>query len=176
MFKPSLFEWRDRLSDSVQSELIRRHKAVSATIIGLLVGTVLLCIIAYLGKGYFRQDPNPTLYTALRITILILGLGAVTLRRTRFSTMRLQDIAGLKGASGLLDTLEKTTLEVALIGAAIAVLGFAATVMTGNDFYSYWAGVVAVAVLAYSYPTKSSWQRTLRQFLINPADNSKNNS
>jgi hypothetical protein len=78
--------------------------------------------------------------------------------------MRLQDIAALNGASGLLQTLEKTTLQVALLGSVIAVIGFVATVLTGNDFYTYGAGLVSFAVLLYVYPTRKSWVRTLRQF------------
>lgn len=153
------------MSETFQTELVARHKAISATVIGLLIGTLLLSAIAYFGKGYFRQVSNPSLDIAVRITILIFGLGAVALRRTRFAAMRLQDIAGLSGASGLIQTLEKTTLQVALLGSAIAVIGFVATVMTGNDFYAYGAGLVAVAVLLYSYPTRTSWERTVRKFL-----------
>ena len=78
--------------------------------------------------------------------------------------MRLQDIAALDGPSGLLRVLERTTLQVAFLGEAIAAIGFIATLMTGNDFYTYGAGLVSVAVLLYSYPTRTSWQRTLRLF------------
>jgi hypothetical protein len=152
------------LSDGIQAELIRRQKAASKTIIGLSVATVLLSVVAYLGKRFFRQELNPLLDVGLRITILIFGLGAVALRRTKFAAMRLQDIAALNGPSGLLRTLEKTTLQVALLGSAIAVIGFVASLMTGNDFYTYGAGLVALAVLLYSYPTRTAWQRTLRQF------------
>ena len=80
--------------------------------------------------------------------------------------MRLQDIGGLEGASGLLRTLEKTTLLVALIGSAISVMGFIATLLSGNDFYTYGAGLVGVAVLLYCYPTRSSWNRTVQQFAV----------
>jgi hypothetical protein len=64
----------------------------------------------------------------------------------------------------LLKTLEKTTLQVALIGAALSVLGFVATLMTGNDFYTYGAGLIAVVILLYCYPTRTSWQRTVLRF------------
>jgi hypothetical protein len=147
-----------------KAELGRRHKAVATTVAGLLVAVILLSVIAYLGKAYFRQQQNPSLDVGLRIIILILGLGAVVLRRTRFSTMRLQDIGGLKGTTGLLITLEKTTLQLALLGAGIAALGFIGTLMTGNDVYTYWAGLIAIVVLVYCYPSKKAWQRTVEQF------------
>jgi len=95
---------------------------------------------------------------------MIFGLGSIVLRRTRFSTMRLQDIGALGGASALLRTLEKTTLQVAMIGAALTLLGFVATLMTGNDFYTYGAALIAIVILLYCFPTKASWQRTILRF------------
>jgi len=153
-----------QLTADAESELIRRHKAVSTTVLGLLIATILLSVVAFLGKSFFRQQSNPPLDIALRITILIFGLGAIALRRTRFTSMRLQDIGGISGASGLLRVLEKTTLQVALLGAAVAAMGFVATLITGNYFYSYGAGLVAIAILLYCYPLRNSWRRTVQQF------------
>jgi hypothetical protein len=153
------------LDSEVNGELIRRHKAAATTVAGILVAVVLLSVVSFLGRDYFKQQQNPTLDIALRIAILMLGLGAVVLRRTRFSTMRLQDIGALQGSTGLLATLEKTTIQLALMGAAIAVLGFVDTLVTEND---YWAGLIAVVVLLYCYPTRKSWFRTVQLF-ANPA-------
>ncbi len=154
----------NQLTESIESELLRRHKATATTVVGLMAVTILLSFVAYISKGFLRQQHNPSLDIALRITILIFGLGSVALRRTRFATMRLQDIGALAGASGLLRTLEKTTIQVALIGAAISTMGFIATLLTGNAFYTYGATLVAVFVLLYCFPTRSSWRRTLQQF------------
>jgi len=129
-----------------------------------MVASILLAIAAYVSKGFLRQQNNSFLDGALRITILIFGLGSIALRRTRFTTMRLQDIGALSGASGLLRTLEKTTIQVALIGAAIAAVGFIATLLSGNDFYTYGASLVAIFVMLYCFPTLSSWRKTLLQF------------
>lgn len=135
-----------------------------------MVAAVLLAIAAYISKSFLRQQNNSYLDMALRITILIFGLGSIALRRTRFATMRLQDIGGLGGAPALLRTLEKTTIQVALIGAAISAMGFIVTLLTGNDFYTYGATLVAVFVMLYSFPTRSSWRRTLEQFAQIPAN------
>lgn len=129
-----------------------------------MVATILLAIAAYISKSFLRQQTNPSLDIVLRITILIFGLGSIALRRTRFATMRLQDIGGLGGAPALLRTLEKTTLQVALIGAAISTMGFTATLLTGNDFYTYGGTLVGIFVMLYCFPTRSSWRRTLEQF------------
>jgi hypothetical protein len=154
----------NQLAPEAQVELARRHKAAATTIAGLLVAVVLLSVVAFFGKRFFTQQQNPSLDVALRIVILVLGLGAIALRRTRFSTMRLQDIGGLKGATGLLITLEKTTLQLALLGAGIAAMGFIGTLVTGNDTYTYWAGLIAIVVLLYCYPSRKAWTRTVQQF------------
>ena len=130
----------------------------------LLALTIAFSLAAFLVRSRIQQRENPTLDMTLRITILIFGLGSVVLRRTRFSAMRLQDITALDGVSGLLKTLQSTTIQVALLGAAIAVFGFIATLLTGNDFYAYGAGLVGVVVLLYCYPTRTSWQQAVTKF------------
>ena len=158
----------NQLAPNVEVELVRRHKAAATTVAGLLVAVVLLSIVAFFGKRFFTQQQNPSLDVALRIAILILGLGAIVLRRTRFSTLRLQDIGALKGASGLLLTLEKTTLQLALLGAGIAAMGFVGTLVTGNDTYTYWAGLIAIVVLLYCFPSRRA--RTAVQCESTPCD------
>jgi hypothetical protein len=162
---------------SVQAELTRRHKSTATTILSLLAAVVLLSILAFVSQKSLTQRSNPSLDMAVRISILILGLGAITLRRTQFAKMRLQDIAALRGASGLLITLQRTTLRVALIGILIAVIGFVSTLMTGTIIYTLQAGVVALAVLFYSYPVRTSWEQAVRRFSPeNGLDGSKNPS
>src|SRR6185503_11034125 len=162
----------DPTSPEAQAELVRRHKAAATTVLGLLVATVLLSAVAFLSRPYLNQQPyNPPLDAAIRILVLVFGLGAVFWRRSKFATMRLQDIVGLAGISGLLKTLERTTLQLALLAAAIAVTGFVTTLVTGNDLYTYWTGAVAIVVFVYCYPTKSSWFRALRRFTTANPDN-----
>src|SRR5688500_10983035 len=126
---------------------MRRHKTTATAVLSLLVAVALLCVLAFVTQKFLTQRTNPFLHTVVLITILIFGLGAVAFRRTKFASMRLQDIAALQGASGLLITLQRTTLHVALIGSAIAAIGFVATLVIGDPSYTYRAGVVAAAVL-----------------------------
>jgi hypothetical protein len=149
---------------SVQVDLGRRHKTTARTVLALLIAVVFLSVAAFIGKKVLSQTNNPPLDIAVRISILVFGLGAVALRRTKFATMRLQDIGALNGPTGLLITLERTTLQVAFLGAVIAAIGFLATLLTGNDFYTYGAGLVALAVLLYCYPVRSSWDKAVERF------------
>jgi hypothetical protein len=129
------------------------------------VATILLAIVAFVSRPYLAlKPPNPYLDWATRLLVLFVGLGAIAWRRNRFSAMRLQDIAGVAGVTGLIKTLESTTLQLALFAAAIAIIGFIVTLIQGNELYTYWSCAIAVVVLIYCYPTKSSWLKTVRYF------------
>jgi hypothetical protein len=106
----------------------------------------------------------------LWIAILVCGLGVFVLRRTRFAPMRLQDLTAVKGVSGLLKTLQGTTIEIAAIGGAIALMGFIVTMIAMPFDWTHMlrAAGVSVIVLVYCYPFKSAWERTVRQMA--PAD------
>ncbi len=163
---------------TVQSELVQRHKATARTVGALLIAVVLLCVLAFVSRKFLTEQSNPSLHMAVLITILVLGLGAIAFRRTRFATMRLQDIAALRGPSGLLITLQRTTLQIALIGTTAAVIGFATTLLTGDDSYTYRAGLVAVAILLYCYPVRRSWEKAVERFspIQNGPDSPENRS
>jgi hypothetical protein len=149
-------------SESVQSELARRHRT-AAMVTGAFLGlTVALIGIAFFAAESLHRPGDRSLAMALWITIMIFALGSFVLRRTRFNSMRLQDIAALRGMSGLLASLQGTTIQVACIGGAIALMGFVVTIMTGNKFDMLRAGGVAAIVLLYTYPQRGAWQRLVR--------------
>jgi peptidoglycan/LPS O-acetylase OafA/YrhL len=155
----------DPKSPEAQAELARRHKAASTTVLGLLVAVILLSAVAFVSRPYLVEKvPNTALDFATRLIVLFFGLGAIVWRRNRYSPMRLQDIAGVAGVAGLIKTLEKTTLQLALVAVAIALIGFVVTLVQGNDLYTYWSCAIAVVVLIYCYPTKSSWLKIVYYF------------
>ena len=144
-----------------QSELRRRHRKTVMVVAAFFVMTLLLTAVAFLAINAIARVGDPTLAKGLWIAILIFGLGAFVLRRTRFNALRLQDFAALRGTSGLLQTLEGTTIQVACLAGAIALMGFVVTIRTGNEFDMLRAGGVALIVLIYCFPTRSSWERVL---------------
>ncbi|HKP47062.1 MAG TPA: hypothetical protein VJT50_10705 [Pyrinomonadaceae bacterium] len=157
-----------------RGELVRRHAATVRLVVSLLIAVALLCAVAYLAKRFLTPQTNPSLDMAVRIMILVLGLSSIALRRTKFSAMRLQDIAALRGITGLLATLQRTTIQVALIACVIALVGFSGTLFTANDFYTYVGAVVAAAVLLYAYPIRRSWENAVKRFA--PDSDSANSS
>lgn len=149
-------------SESIQAELARRHR-MAAMVVGALLGlTVALMAIAFVSSESLHRPGDPSLAMALWISILIFGLGSFVLRRTRFQAARLQDIAALRGMQGLLRALQGTTIQIAFIGGAIALMGFMVMIMTGNKYDMLRAGGVAIIVLLYAYPQRAAWQRLLK--------------
>lgn len=151
------------MAEMNENELTRRHGAARAVVQGLVTLTLLLLALAYAGVSFPLPQAllDPNLYRALWIIILFLGLGAIFLRRTRFNALRLQAVADLRGTRGLLATLQKTTVLVAVIGGAISLLGFVLAVRSGFASDMLKAGVVALAVLFYAYPRREAWRRVV---------------
>src|ERR1051326_2335350 len=128
----------------------------------MLCLTIVLVAVAYFKAESLVRGGDPQVAMALWITILIFGLGSLVLRRARFQSMRLKEIAALRGLSGLLASLQGTTIQVALIGGAIALMGFVVTIMPGHYGDMLRAGGVAAIVLLSAYPQRSAWQRLLK--------------
>ena len=161
-------------AQAVQTELERRHRKASVLVLIFLALDIALVVIAYLAAArLYRPWGAPSTIMGLWIVILVFGLGAFVLRRTRFAAMRLQDIAALKGISGLLKTLQDTTIQIAFIGGAIALMGFVIMMMRPRDDPRDWtdmlrAGGISAIVLIYSYPFRGAWQRTVQ--MLAPKD------
>ncbi len=151
------------MGETVSNELDARHRIAVLTVSAMLALTVLLTALAF--AGVLPTLPSglrsPVNYGIIWVVILFLGLGAVALRRAKFTAIRLQDIAALKGVSALLATLQKTTMRVALLGGAISILGYMLTAMYNDVSNMRNAAIIAVAVLFYCYPRRSAWQRVV---------------
>jgi len=132
-------------------------------VVGFLALDLVLLLLAYFAAEKLFRPNDPSLIMGLWIAILVFGLGAFVLRRTRFATMRLKDIAALKGMSGLLKSLHDTTIQIAFIGGAIALMGFIVTILTGDWTSMLRAAGVSAIVLVYGYPFRSAWERVARQ-------------
>jgi uncharacterized YccA/Bax inhibitor family protein len=154
------------ISKSVQDELTRRYRTTSIVVIGFLVLDVALMAIAFFAANALYRPGDPSIVMGLWIAILVFGLGAFVIRRTRFAAMRLKDVAALRGVSGLLKTLQDTTIQVASIGGAIALMGFVLTMLTGDWTNMLRSGGVAAIVLIYCFPFRSAWERVVIQLTV----------
>ncbi|HXT62627.1 MAG TPA: hypothetical protein VN696_06290 [Pyrinomonadaceae bacterium] len=148
---------------TAQDELDRRHRAATTVVLIFFILDALLVAIAYFAATKIFRPADPKIAMGLWLVILVCGLGVFVLRRTRFSAMRLQDLAAVKGISALLATLQGTTIQIAAIAGAIGLLGFIITIITADWSNMLRAAGVSVIVLIYCYPFKSAWERTVRQ-------------
>ena len=147
-------------SEATSEELERCYRTAMLTVAGFIVLTVLLVAIAFLATNAITRPGDAWAVGALRIAGAIFGVGAIVHRRIKFAPMRLQDIAGVRGTSGLLHTLKMGTIELASIGGAIALMGFMGTVLSGSPLEMLYLGVVALAILLlYSFPKKGAWKK-----------------
>lgn len=144
-------------ADNTQDELARRHAAAVRVVFAVFLFTILLAVLALVVASRSSLTFNPTLANTLRFVVVFLAAGAFYFRRTKFSAMRLRDIGALRGASGLLATLQRTTVLVALIAAVIAALGFYISLLTGDGKDMLYFGVIAAVVLVYCYPRRAAW-------------------
>jgi hypothetical protein len=149
----------------LQAELVRRHRTATLVVAGFLVLDIVLLAIAFLAiDRIFRpgdQARDAVIIMGLWIAVLVFGLGAFVIRRTKFSAMRLKDTAAVKGVSGLLQTLQRTTMQIGCIGGAVALMGFVITILTGDWTNMLRAGGVSAIVLIYGFPFRSAWERVV---------------
>src|SRR5260370_24868014 len=150
-------------SQNVQDELSRRYRKTSMVVVAFLVLDVGLVVLAFFASNSIYRAGDPSIVMALWIAILVFGLGAFVIRRTKFAAMRLKDITAVKGVSALLKTLQDTTIQVAAIGGAIALMGFVIMILTADSSHLLRAGGVAAIVLIYCYPFRGAWQRVVTQ-------------
>ena len=105
-----------------QEELTQRHRSTTLVVLFFFALNVVLVAIAYFAAERIFRPADPKIAMGLWIAILVLGLGVFVIRRTRFSTMRLKDLAAVKGVSAMLKTLQGTTIQVAGIAGAIVLV------------------------------------------------------
>ena len=127
-------------------------------IASMLITVILLSIVAYVAREYFTLRESNAIDLLFRVVVLVLGVGSIYWRRKSLAKPRLEAVAATAGVLGLIAHLEKSTIQVAIIGTAIACLGFLTTLVTGNELYTYWAGIIAVIVLMFHYPRKALWR------------------
>ena len=153
---------------NIQQELDQRYRSATLVVLSFFVLDLVLLAIAYFAVDRIFRPSDQKIAVGLWIAILICGLGVFVLRRNRFSSMRLKDIAAVKGTSALVESLQGTTIQVASIGGAIALMGFIITIISGDWTNMLRAAGVSVIVLIYCFPFKSAWQRTVNQFAPPP--------
>src|SRR5438874_12186902 len=101
---------------NVLEELRRRHRSAATVVVAFFTLDLVLLAIAYFAGASLYRTGDPSIIMGLWIAILVFGLGAFVLRRTKFAALRLYDIAAVKGTSVMLMMLHENIIYVAYIG------------------------------------------------------------
>lgn len=148
--------------ENVEEEIARRHRAATTVVYAALAVTLALVVVALAGLFAGAVSYDQQVNIAIWIASIIFAFGAIALRRAMLAAPRLQAIAGLRGPTGLLVHLQKTTTLVAAIGVAIAVMGFVLALIRGGvDSMPVIVWVVAGVVLFSAYPRRDEWRRVV---------------
>src|SRR5437588_10807474 len=91
---------------NVLDELRRRHRSAATVVVAFLILDVVLLAIAYFAGASLYRTGDPSIIMGIWLAILVFGLGAFVLRRTKFAALRLRGITGGRGTSALLKTLQ----------------------------------------------------------------------
>lgn len=120
--------------------------------------TIVLTAIAWFAAGQANANAPQTLANVLWIVLLVIAIGAFLLRRVMFNPEVLRDAATIKGASGILKSLQFKTILFSALAETIAVIGFVISLMNGDRYDMLRAAAVALIVFFISFPRKKGWE------------------
>jgi hypothetical protein len=149
------------VSETTNIELERRYRATAMIVSGQILLTIGLAAAAWLLAGQVGTIVPAAWQNGLWIAGLSVAIGAFLLRRVLFAPAALRDAATLRGASGLLASLQAKTIILAALAEAVAVIGFVITLSTGDIFDMLRASAVALIVFMISFPRKNAWRRVV---------------
>lgn len=122
------------------------------TVIALIVGA---WFVAQNSENSITSQSIMTLWTA----VLFIAVGAFALRRLIFNWERLKNTTLLKGIKGLIQSLQINTIILGVLAELVAILGFLITVLSGNKWEMFRAGIVSLVVFLTIFPRKSAWEK-----------------
>lgn len=168
-----------QLDEQTGNILNQRYRSTAVIIFSQIFSVILLTVVSIFiagrvqpfgvtsGEASFsvgnltnaNQGGTTTLTTFLWIAILALAIAAFFLRRMILAPTAIRDTATIKGASGLIQSLQTKTIFLAALGEAIAIFGFVISLASGNYSDMVRAAIVAGIIFFINFPRKSSWQR-----------------
>ena len=138
------------------------YRPTQIIVISAMILVAAILIVSLIKPDFFSgtASPDPTLAIALRISIAMFAIGIIVFRRVRLQPARLRDIHGISGMTGLFGSLKATTVILAALCEAIAIMGFGLAYYAGDLLSVRFACALALALLAfYAYPRRQVWQR-----------------
>ncbi len=148
------------LSSADQHQLNEHFRKIRLVVLALAASILIYIVIGYL-LASSRQRIEPLSWgRGLYLAAIVIGLGAVTLRRLLHWRLRSRPVAQPRIAETL-SQLGIVSITGAALGEAISILGLIACLLTGDFEYSWRLGVIGLMLIAYSFPRRREWERTL---------------
>jgi hypothetical protein len=100
------------------------------------------------------------LYRPIYISVIVLGVGAITVRRLLMSQFMMAKVAP-RGVNALLGRLLMTTVICLAIAELVVIMGFTSYLLTGDYEYSWRLGLISLLLILYSFPRRGEWEHII---------------
>ena len=143
-------------SEHVPPNMIYRKTA-------LVVGALALSALLVLAVGFFIPPPfigNPRFAFRVYAIAPVVGFAIVMARRLLLSQASLRRVQS-RGVTALLNRFSRVSIICAALGEAVAILGLAGYLLTGQYDVSLRLGIIGLLLILYSFPRQWEWSRAL---------------
>jgi len=152
------------MSPEVQREVETTYRRTFNIVVSL-GASILLLLVLNVFLSNRGGPPSNHDFISLRISftmlVVFLAIGSIALRRVMFHRMRLEIISATGGIKGLLQHLSKTSVLLAGITEAAAVLGLVFGVLTGDSSSATSMILAGLAVFLVAFPRRGAWLRVI---------------
>jgi hypothetical protein len=145
-----------------------RFRQTSVIVFAMLAGVFIYFLVAYL----LSQAGEVTIgsmarYEQIRRILYggaaMLSLGAIVFRRSRLSQAQLNRVYAAKGTDGVVERLMMTTMGVAAMSEAVALVGLVLSILGHRLEDMLRLGGIGAILLLYHSPRRSAWQRVIER-------------
>ena len=151
------------MSDDLAEEVkvVYRRTSNLMELMGFTI--VILFALNYYLSGLHPASTSSTsgvTQVVFTVIVLVIGIGAIMLRRFMFRAAKLETIQVRSGIKGLLAYLSQISVTLAFVADFAAICGFISGMLTGDTAHSSSLILVGVVILAVSFPRRAAWLRS----------------
>jgi F0F1-type ATP synthase membrane subunit c/vacuolar-type H+-ATPase subunit K len=144
------------LSSADQKSLAARYKTTALVVAVLGASLVLYLVLGWILPPTQRALELPGQGKFFYAIGIVLGLVVVLLRRIFLSNARLK-----RSPQAVVGSLGTVSILGAALGEAIAIIGLAAYLLTGDFDFCWRLTGVGLLLIIYSFPRRGEWVRAL---------------
>lgn len=141
--------------------LTARYRATVIIIAAQIVIISALAGAAWFDVFNFDATASVSTVTILWVAVIFIAVGSFVLRRTFFTWEKLTDTALLKGKKGLIKYLQTGAIILCAAATAIAAVGLAITILSGDKFQLLRAAAIALIVCLINFPRRRIWEKVV---------------